>query len=108
MGEKYVSVNIVVFNLWYQSCGSLVRKRRCKLGCSTVLKPRCVSTLVVRFAVFSPISHFSANASGEIPFCIFDEIELIFTCSINDDVKALILTCGLVVGVVDFVQSFMH
>ena len=63
---------------------------------------------MVRFAGVSPISHFSANAPGEIPFHLVDEIELLFTCSINDDVKASILTCGLVVGVVVFGQSLVH
>ena len=43
-----------------------------------------------------------------MPFRLVDEIELIFTCSSNDDVKALILTCGLGVGVVVFGKSFMH
>ena len=102
MEDKYVPVNIVVFNLRYQSCRSLVRKRRRKLGYSTVLKPSCVVTLVTSFAVVRPISHFSANASGETPFRIVDEIELIFTCSSNDDMKELILTCGLGVGLVVF------
>ena len=51
-----------------------------------------------------PYIPFSANASGETPFCLVGEIELIFTCSNNDDVKALILKCGLVVGVVVFGQ----
>ena len=101
-------MNIVLFNLRYISCQLLLRKRRCKLGCSTVLKPRCVVTLVVRFAVVNPISHFSANASGETPFLLVDEIDLIFTCSIHDDVKSLILTWGLIVGVVVFGQSLMH
>ena len=31
---------------------------------------------------------FSSNVSGEKPFHLVDEIELIFTCSSNDDVKA--------------------
>ena len=57
---------------------------------------------MVRFAVVIPISHFSANASVETPFRLVDEIELIFTCSSNDDTKALILTCGLGVGLVVF------
>ena len=43
-----------------------------------------------------------------MPFHLVDEIELIFTCSSNDDVKALILTWGLGVGVVVFGHSFMH
>ena len=51
--------------------------------------------LVVRFAVVNPISHFSANASGETPFRLVHEIELIFTCSSNDDVKLSILKLGL-------------
>ena len=55
MEVKYISVNIVVFNLRYQSCRSIVRKRRCKLGCSTFLTPRCVVTLVLRFAVVNHI-----------------------------------------------------
>ena len=61
-------------------------------------------TLVVRFAEVNPISHFSANASGKTPFRLVDEIELIFTCSSNDDVKASILKWGLGVGVIVFVQ----
>ena len=65
-------------------------------------------TLVVRFAVVNPISHFSANTSGETPFRLVDEIELIFTCSSNDDVKASILKWGLGFGVVVFFQSFIH
>ena len=93
-------MNMVVFNLRYRSCRPLVRKRRCKLGCSTILTPSCVVTLVVRFAVVNPLSHFSANASGETPFLLVDEIDLIFTCSIHDDVKAFILKLGLEVGVV--------
>ena len=101
-------MNKVVFNLRYRRCRSLVWKRRCKLGCSTIITPRCVVTLVVRFYVVNPISHFSANASGEIPFHLVDEIELIFTCSSNDNMKASILKSGLGVGVVVFVQSFMH
>ena len=101
-------MNIVVFNLRYQSCRLLVQKRRCKLGCSNVLTPRCVVTLVVCFAVVNPISHFSANASGKVPFRLVDEKELIFTCSNNDDVKASILKLGLGVGMVVFFQSFMH
>ena len=56
----------------------------------------------------NPISHFSANASGETLFRLVDEIELIFTCSSNDYVKAYILKLGLGLGVVVFVQSFMH
>ena len=44
---------------------------------------------------------FSANASGETPFCLVDEIELIFNCSSNDDVMASILTCHLGVRVVE-------
>ena len=43
---------------------------------------------------------FSANASGETPFPLVDEIELIFTCSSNDDVKVSILKLVLGVGVV--------
>ena len=101
-------MNIVVFNPRYQSFRSLVRKQCCKLGCSTVLTPRCVVTLVVRFDVVNPISNFSANASGETPFCIVDEIELLFNFSSNDCVKASILKLGLGVGVVVFYQSFMH
>ena len=85
-----------------------MRKRRYKLGCYTVLIPRCVVTLVVRFAVVNPTSHFSANASGEMPFCLVDELELLSTCSSNDDVKALIIKCGLGAGVIVFGQSFMH
>ena len=50
----------------------------------------------------------SPNASGETPFRLVDELELIFTCSSNDDVKASIVKLGLGVGVVIFVQSFMH
>ena len=65
-------------------------------------------SLVVRFAVVNPISHSSANSLGEAPFCIVDEIELIFTCSSNDDVKAYILKLGLGVGVVVVVQAFMQ
>ena len=65
-------------------------------------------TLVVHLAVVSPISHFSANASGETLFLLVHEIELIFTCSSNDDVKASIIKLGLVFGVVVVVQSFMH
>ena len=101
-------MNIVVFNIQYQSCQSLVQKRRGKLGCSNGLTPSFVVTLVVRFAVVNTISHFSANDSGETPFRLVDGIELIFTCSSNDYVKALILMWGLGVGVVLFVQSFMH
>ena len=63
---------------------------------------------MVRFAVVSSVSHFSANASGETPFRLVDEIELIFTCSSNYDVKEFILTCGLGVGVVVFGHLFMH
>ena len=100
-------MSIVVFNLWYRSCRSLVQKRRCKLGFSTVLTPRCVVTLVVRFAVVNPISHFFSE-SGEIPFHLVDKLELIFTCSSNDGVNASILRLGLVVGVVIVVQSFIH
>ena len=62
----------------------------------------------MRFSLVSSIFHFSANVSGETPFRIVDEIELMFTCSIHDDVKALILTWVLGVGVVVFEQSFMH
>ena len=62
----------------------------------------------MRFAEVNPISHFSSNTSGETPFHIVDEIELIFTFSSNDDVKASILKLGLGVGVVVVVQSFMH
>ena len=65
-------------------------------------------TLLVLFAVVNFISHFSDNASVETPFCLVDEKELIFTCSINDGVKALILEWGLVVGFVVFFQSCMH
>ena len=107
-GEIGISEHIVVFNLRYRSFRSLVRKRRCKLGRSNVLAPRFVVTLVVRFAVVNPISHFLSNASGETLFRLVDEIELIFTCSSNDDVKASILKLVLGVGVVVFVQSFMH
>ena len=60
--------------------------------------------LYVAICCGQPYIPFSANASGETPFRIVDEIELIFTCSSNDDVKALILTCGLGVGVVVFGQ----
>ena len=63
---------------------------------------------MVSFDVVNPISHFSANASGETPLHLVDEIELIFTCSSNDDVKASILKWGLGFGVVVFFQSFMH
>ena len=77
-------MNKLVFNLLYRSFQSLVRKRRCKLGCSTVLTPRCVVTLVVHFAVVNPISHFPANASGEALFHLVDEIKLIFTYSSID------------------------
>ena len=101
-------MNIVVFNLRYRSCRSLVWKRRCKLGCSTVLTPRFVLNLVVRFAVVSPISHFSDNASGETPFRLVGEIDIIFTFSSNYYVKLLILMWGLGVGVVVFGQSLMH
>ena len=55
-----------------------------------------------------PYIPFSANASGETPFCLVDENDLIFTFSSNNDVKSSILTCGLVIGVVVFGQSFMH
>ena len=65
-------------------------------------------TLVVRLDVVSPISHFSANASGETPFRLVDEIGIIFTCSSNYDMKASILTWGLGVGVVVFGKSFIH
>ena len=41
-----------------------------------------------------PYIPFSANASGETPFRIVDEIELIFTCSSNDDVKVSIIKLG--------------
>ena len=61
-------------------------------------------TLVVSFAVFNPISHFSPNASGETQFCLVDEIDLIFTCSSNDCLKASILKLGLGVGVVVVVE----
>ena len=64
--------------------------------------------LVVRFAVVNPISHFSANASGETPFRLVYEIELIFNCLSNDSVKASILKLGLGVGVVIVFKSFMH
>ena len=101
-------MNIVVFNLRYRSCRSLVRKRCFKLGCSTVLTPCCVVNLVVRFAVVNPIYHFSANTSGETPFRLVEEIELIFTCSSNDYVKAYILELGLGLGVAVVVKSFMH
>ena len=60
------------------------------------------------FCCGQPYIPFSANASRETPFRLVDKIELIFTCSINDDVKASILKLGLGVGVVVFVQSFMH
>ena len=49
-----------------------------------------------------PYIPFSANASGEPPFRLVDEIELIFTYSSNDDVKASLLKLGLGVGVVVF------
>ena len=101
-------MNIVVFNIWYRSFWLLVRKCRCKIGCSTVLTPRCAVTLVVRFAVVNPLSHFSANVSREAPFRLVDEIEMIFTCSSNDDVKASIFKLVFVVGMVVFVQYFMH
>ena len=65
-------------------------------------------TFVVRFSVVNPISHFSANPSGEILFRLVDEIEMIFTFSSNYDVKAFILKLVLGVGVVVVVQSFMH
>ena len=55
-----------------------------------------------------PYIPLSANASGETLFRLVDEIDLIFSCSSNDDLKASILTCGLGVGVVVFGQSFMH
>ena len=45
---------------------------------------------------------------GETPFRIGDEIELIFTCSSNDDAKASIIKWGLGVGEVVSFQSFMH
>ena len=106
--EKYVSVNIVVFNLRYQICRSLLQKRRRKQGCSTALTPRCVVTLVLCFAVVNTISHLSANASGETPFCIVDEIEMKFTYSSHNDVNASILKLGLGVGVIVGVQSFMN
>ena len=96
-------MKIVVFNIRYRSFRSVVRKRRCKLIWSTVLTPRCVVTLVVRFAVVNPISHFSANASGDNLFRLVAEIDLIFTCSSNDYVKASILKLGSGVGVVVFV-----
>ena len=51
---------------------------------------------------------FPANASGETPFRIVDEIELIFTCSSNDDLKSYVLKLGLGVGVFVVVQLFMH
>ena len=85
-----------------------MRKNRCKQVCSTALTPHCVVTLVVRFAVVIPISQFSSNASGETLFCLVYEIEIIFTCSSDDDLKESILTCGLGVRVVVFGQSFMH
>ena len=56
------------------------------------------------FCCGQPYIPFPANTSGETPFCIVDEIELIFTCSSNDDVKAFILKLGLGVGVVVVVQ----
>ena len=62
----------------------------------------------MRFAVVNPVSHFSANASGETPFRLVDKIELMFTFSSNDEVKASILKLVLGVGVVVFVQLFMH
>ena len=108
MEEKYVSVNRVVFNLRYRSCQSLVQKRCCKLGCSTVLTPCFVVSLVVRFDVVSPISRFSANASGETPFRLVDEIGIIFTCSSNYDMKASILKWSLGVELVVFGKSFIH
>ena len=55
-----------------------------------------------------PYIPISANTSGETPFRLVDEIELIFTCSNNDDVKAYILKLGLGVGVVVVLNSFMH
>ena len=51
---------------------------------------------------------FPANASGETPFRLVDKLELLFTCSSSDDVKASIITCGLGFVVVVFGQSFMH
>ena len=51
---------------------------------------------------------FLVNTSGETPFCLVDEIYLIFSCSSNDDLKASILTCGLLVGVVFFGHSFLQ
>ena len=56
----------------------------------------------------SPISHFSANASGETSFRLVDEIGIFFTCSSNYDMKASILTWGLVVGVVVFGKSSIY
>ena len=41
-------------------------------------------------------------------FRLVDEIELIITCSSNDDVKASILMWGFGVGVVVFGKSFMN
>ena len=60
------------------------------------------------FCCGQPYIPFSANTSGEIPFYLVDEIELIFNCSSNDDVKASILKLGLGVGVVVVLQSSMH
>ena len=71
-----------------------VRNRRCILGCSTALTSHCVVTLVVRFAVAKPTSHFSARVLGGILFLLDDDMELMFTLSINDDVKASIVTLG--------------
>ena len=51
--------------------------------------------LVDAFCCGQPYIPFAANASGETQFRLVDEIELIFTFSCNDDVKASILKLGL-------------
>ena len=60
------------------------------------------------FCCGQPYILFLANASGETLFHLVGEIELIFTCSSYDYVKASILKLGLGLGVVVVVQSFMH
>ena len=60
------------------------------------------------FCCGQPYIPFSANALGETLFRLVDEIELIFNCSSNDDVRASSLKLCLGVGVVVFVQSFMN
>ena len=91
-----MSVNIVVFRLRYLNFLLFVLKRLVKLGCSTILTPRCVVTLVVLLDVARPMFHLSDKVSGETPFLLLDVIELVFTLSDKDEVKSSSIISGLI------------